>query len=444
MSTDIEQSRRKVFEMKKKQLIETILKEVPALGTTQVVNVVKSRYNVDVSERSVQRVKKLLLERNDEMTTENKNPMTDQWDTGEPENEDIQNAQKGLNELTDEDITLLNSINEGGWTIQQLAKEYNFTEAGIKAFIEKYPNMITGEVLDENDPNVYLTKGTQDILDELDALPGGQGGHGVGVSKTVTVAGGKKGRVAGEDFWEVEQDVVKACSKCDKAVDVFMNIASRRKAMLYMKWAGAREWLAYLVGEKNDNGSYNITDLYLPDQRTCATLVDNVDTEEFNQHSIVGVIHSHHEMGAGDADNPSFSGHDDAFINANHNLSLLAGKDRQSRGFKIVGLARVTTPCGAFLQVKANVKSMVEDPEGDKALKDEFLEKTQTQQNQTYSPTYSNGYGYGYNPYPVAHRGGHQQSGQVVYPIVTGKKKTYTPDASGVVQTRGNGFHFTK
>ncbi len=432
---DIEQSRRKVFAMKKKRLIETVIKEVPALTTSQVVRVVKARFNVDVSERSVQRVRKIMDEKGNEMSNS-----TDEWDTGKPEDKEVQNEQKNLSQLTDDEIIILNMANEGGWSIEQMAEETRFTADSIRETLTKLKHMITGEVLDEDDPNVYMSKGTRDILDELDALPGGQGGHGVSVSHTTTVVG--TGRAAREDFWEVEQDVVKACSKCDKAVDVFMNIASRRKAMLYMKWAGAREWLAYLVGEKVNENEYHITDLYLPDQRTCATLVDNVDTAEFNQHSIVGVIHSHHEMGAGTADNPGFSGHDDNFINSNHNLSLLAGRDSVSRGFKIVGLARVTTPCGAFMQVKANVRSMVEDPESDKALKDEFLEKTQTQ---TTVRNYGNGYGYGYNPlYPTAHKGGHQQA-QTVYPVVTtGEKKTHHPDASGVVQTRGDGFHFTK
>jgi hypothetical protein len=440
--TDIikyEDSKRKVQAMKKKKLIKLVINEWPTYDNQKIVKEVKRRYNVDVSLRSVQRVRKLLNERKDKMSTENNNPMNDEWDTGQPEDKDVQDEQKTLNQLDDHEIQLLNMINEGGWTVQQLAKETGTTEKDIRSQIDKLQHMITGEVLDEDDPNVYLTKGTQDILDELDALPGGQGGPGV--SHTTVVSSTPAAR---EDFWEVEQDVVKACSKCDKAVNVFMNITSRRKAMLYMKWAGAREWLAYLVGEKIED-DYHITDLYLPDQRTSATLVDQVDTEEFNQHSIVGVIHSHHEMGAGDADKPSFSGHDDAFINANHNLSLLAGRDSQRGGFKIVGVARVKTPCDAFMQVKAKVRSMVEDPEADKAMKDEFLEKTQTQQ-QTYARNYGNGYGYGYNPYsgyPVAHRGGFQQS-QVVHPVVTGEKKTHKPDETGVVQTRGNGFHFTK
>jgi hypothetical protein len=146
-----------------------------------------------------------------------------------------------------------------------------------------------------------------------------------------------------------------------------------------MQWAGAREWLAYLIGEfKNDN--YYIYDLYLPDQRTCSTLVDKVIADKYNEMKVVGVIHSHHEMGAGDEDRPSFSGHDEAFINSNHNLSLLAGRDRTTKGFKIVGIARTKTPCGAFMKIKASVKAMNEIPsDAEKEMKKEFLEKTQTQ-----------------------------------------------------------------
>jgi hypothetical protein len=178
-----------------------------------------------------------------------------------------------------------------------------------------------------------------------------------------------------DDYWEVEIECVTACSKVSQSVDVFISKQARQKAMLFMKWAKAREWLAYLVGEKKDDG-YHIHDLHLPDQRTSSTLVDRVNTDEYNKIKIIGVIHSHHEMGAGDADRPSFSGHDAEFINSNHNLSLLAGKDREKGGFKVVGIARVQTPCGGFMKIKANVKPMKEKrSDEEQALLDEFKEK---------------------------------------------------------------------
>jgi hypothetical protein len=344
----------------------------------------------------------------------------DEWDTGQPERADGEKPEdKYSGEFTDKEITLINTINEGGWSIQQLAETTEWDEDEIRSFIEDFPTMFTGEILDEKNPDVYAntTPGTQAILDELDAIPTG------GSTTTVVTPA-----PVNDNFWEVEQDCVTACSKAPKSVDVFMNITSRRKAMLYMKWAGPREWLAYLVGEVKD-GKYYITDLYLPDQRTSSTLVDKVDNEEFNNVPIVGVIHSHHEMGAGDANKPSFSGHDDAFINSNHNLSLLAGKS--GNGFQIVGLARVKTPCDSLMQVKANVKSMIEDPEGDKAMKDEFLEKTQTQTN--------SGYGYA-----NAYNGGRGNAYRDAYPAVVGGKRTYTVDSRGIVNTRQAGFHFTK
>jgi hypothetical protein len=178
-----------------------------------------------------------------------------------------------------------------------------------------------------------------------------------------------------EDYWEVKIDCVTACSKVNQSVDVFLSKKVRQKAMLFMKWAKAREWLAYLVGNKTEDG-YDITDLYLPDQRTSSTLVDKVKADEYNNLKIVGVIHSHHEMGAGDEDRPSFSGHDSEFINSNHNLSLLAGVDRKNGGFKVVGIARVQTPCGGMMKIKANVKRMKEEmsPE-EKNLNDEFKDK---------------------------------------------------------------------
>lgn len=184
-----------------------------------------------------------------------------------------------------------------------------------------------------------------------------------------------------KDFWEVEIKTVSACSQVNKEVNVYVNRNTKYKAFMFMKWAGAREWLAYLIGEFKD-GKYFIYDLFLPDQRTSAALVDKVVAENYNQLKIVGVIHSHHEMGAGDEDNPSFSGHDAAFINSNHNLSLLAGRDRTTGGFKIVGIGRVKTPCDSYMKIKANVKLMNEEfSDEEQALKKEFFEKTQSRTN---------------------------------------------------------------
>lgn len=174
-----------------------------------------------------------------------------------------------------------------------------------------------------------------------------------------------------DGFWDVteELDCVTACSKApDKAV-VYMSSIARKKTALFMKWAGSQEWLAYLIGKWISENEVEVVDLMLPNQNANQVLVSKVIAEEYNQVSVVGVMHSHHEMGGAKGDKAGFSQHDEAFINSNHNVSLLVAKDG------IAGHVRVKTPCGAFLRVTAKIRNMDEVTIDEKKLKEEFKEK---------------------------------------------------------------------
>ena len=287
----------------------------------------------------------------------------------------LKDAMKGVNSmegLYQWQIEILNMANEGGWSIQQMAEKVNADPEDVRDTLQDFHYMVHNkDILDEENPNVFFDQNTQGNDDNnVIALPA-PGSPEINKS------------ASNDDYWEVPlPDCVTACSKVEQSVNVYMSKCARIKAMHFMKWAKHREWLAYLVGEKGDDG-YMVTDLYLPDQRTSATLVDKVNADEYNKLNIVGVIHSHHDMGAGDEDSPSFSGHDAEFINSNHNLSLLAGNKREG-GFKIVGIARITTPCGGLMKIKANVKALPEQPsEEEVALKNEFFGKVFGQQQET-------------------------------------------------------------
>lgn len=197
--------------------------------------------------------------------------------------------------------------------------------------------------------------------------------------ETLDLAKGKGGNGEDKDgitedddgFWDVtdELDCVTACSKAPEKAIVYMSSIARKKTSLFMKWAGHQEWLAYLVGRWKSENEVEVVDLMLPNQNANSTLVSKVIAEEYNQVSVVGVMHSHHEMGGAKGDKAGFSGHDEAFINSNHNVSLLVAKDG------IAGHVRVKTPCGAFLRVTAKIKNMDEVEVDEKKLKTEFKEK---------------------------------------------------------------------
>jgi len=173
--------------------------------------------------------------------------------------------------------------------------------------------------------------------------------------------------VASSDTWEVKLDCVSECSKAPKEVDVYLSAIAISKMRLFMSWAGAQEWLAYLLGEDKDDKMF-VNDLILPKQNASSALVDEVLCDNYN--GVIGVIHSHHEMGgAADPNKPHFSGHDDNFINGNHNLSLLIAKDG------ISGHVRLKVSCGAYIKVKANIHKQVDDRIDKEVLKKEFEEK---------------------------------------------------------------------
>lgn len=174
-----------------------------------------------------------------------------------------------------------------------------------------------------------------------------------------------------DGYWDVteELDCVKSCGKAPENGYIFISSIAWKKIKLYMNWAGSQEWLAYLVGTFVKDDTVEVTDIMLPTQNASQTLVHNVNVDEYK--GIVGVIHSHHEMGGAKGDVAGFSGHDEAFINSNHNVSLLVAKDG------IAGHIRVKTPCGAFLRITAKVKQMDEVDLDEKKLKEEFKSKIQ-------------------------------------------------------------------
>ena len=166
--------------------------------------------------------------------------------------------------------------------------------------------------------------------------------------------------------WDVteELDCVSSCGKVPEKGLVKISAVARKKISLFMQWSGSREWLCYLKGEWENDSTVSVHDIILPNQSASATLVSNVKVDEYT--NIVGVIHSHHDMGHGTEEKPGWSGHDEAYINSNHNVSLLVS----NKG--IAGHIRVKTPCGAFMRVPAAIKHLDEVALDEKKLREEF------------------------------------------------------------------------
>jgi hypothetical protein len=114
-------------------------------------------------------------------------------------------------------------------------------------------------------------------------------------------------------FWETDITINTKTITTNDPVGVYMAEKVQEKIAILMQKFVRMEWLAYLVGSFCDDGSYYVEDLAIPKQEVTPVNVyvkDDVDV------SIIGVIHSHHDMGN------SFSHTDDEYINSNHDLSL--------------------------------------------------------------------------------------------------------------------------
>jgi hypothetical protein len=100
-----------------------------------------------------------------------------------------------------------------------------------------------------------------------------------------------------------------------------------------------REWLAYLVGDKEDD---YVRDLFIPKQIASSSHVRPLEFPQSKE--IIGVIHSHHSMGH------TFSGTDDEFINANHDISIVVSNSGYS------GHIRTKTPCGCIIKIPVKIE----------------------------------------------------------------------------------------
>lgn len=164
-------------------------------------------------------------------------------------------------------------------------------------------------------------------------------------------------------FWEtdIEVEMVKSCGVFDDKIEVMISAKARQKMNLLMRKFPRLEWLAYLTGDKDE---LFVDDIVIPKQRVTSV---NVYVDEGVSVPIIGVIHSHHDMGNG------FSHTDDSYINQNHDLSLCITNQ------KITGQARVKTECGRFMLVDVEVVDAIEGFEVDdfiKEIEEQISEKT--------------------------------------------------------------------
>lgn len=165
------------------------------------------------------------------------------------------------------------------------------------------------------------------------------------------------------------------CGVCNPPV-VTMSSKVEDKVMALMAKYPHTEWLGYLLGD-----GFHIEDMIIPKQEVS---VAAVEVKEFPQDmpNIIGVIHSHHNMGN------FHSSTDNEYLVGNHNVSIVATSDGK---FEVK--ARVLTPCNKLLVRKVEV-SMVRE----RIATDQFVKEAEGQiEEKKYH--YGKQGAYGYYPY---------------------------------------------
>lgn len=127
---------------------------------------------------------------------------------------------------------------------------------------------------------------------------------------------------------------------------------AKKKIETLMKMYPSQEWLGYMIGNIDRvERIVMIDDLVIPQQRANSVTVADVEYSWDEGHNIVGVIHSHHNMGA------FFSGTDDNYINQNHDVSIVVAHN------SILGQIRVLVGDGVYY-VNNNMKFDAESTDG--------------------------------------------------------------------------------
>lgn len=203
--------------------------------------------------------------------------------------------------------------------------------------------------------------------------------------------GAFKKNAGGQGCWDAGIEILPSCGHMTiPKFHIYIEPLADQKIKKLQSYYKSLEWLMYLVGTVDHEAhTVTVTDLVLPDsQQVTGVSVYNVEYDWpvlEDGKSICGVIHSHHSMGA------FFSGTDDAYINQNHDVSIVVATNPNS---PIKGQVRTKTPCNAYV-LSENVTFSIKYPQ---VLDEEEFEKQFTAKIKTYTPvvyTYPQNYGRG-------------------------------------------------
>jgi len=141
------------------------------------------------------------------------------------------------------------------------------------------------------------------------------------------------------NFWDSELKIVTCENFKNGKYSIYMLPKVNQKIDILMGLMTNIEWSAYLLGDINHKQKIVYCyDLILPlSQYNTVGNVDDIEMDTSKEY--IGVIHSHHMMGA------FFSGPDDSTINKNHTVSIVVSNNTAK---PIAAVVRGKTMCGSL------------------------------------------------------------------------------------------------
>lgn len=146
-----------------------------------------------------------------------------------------------------------------------------------------------------------------------------------------------------------------------KPPTIFIEPVPRQKIQYLMDEYSHQEWLAYLVGRISEKENIFVEDISVPPHAHAYGA--EAEAEPFHiPDNCVGIIHSHHSMGA------FHSGTDSNYVDKNFPVSIVVARGNGGLTYDAVSFAK--TPCGRATTGKPEVKYVQFKPLFDK---DKFL-----------------------------------------------------------------------
>ena len=155
--------------------------------------------------------------------------------------------------------------------------------------------------------------------------------------------------------WRVkrESDNGTQCSLIKTPI-IYLEPKVRHKIELLMKEYPYQEWLGYLMGKVSEKENFFVENLSIPPHKEA--FVGSAEAEPFHKpNNCIGVIHSHHTMGA------FHSGTDQDYVDKNFLISITVAK-KVGQELEYDAISYQVTQCGKGTTVKCPVKYVLPPP----------------------------------------------------------------------------------